>query len=688
MFFRRGAQLLLPPAASNTYGNIWRNDEPVRGEYEMWKKIAMIAAVGLQLFVWRSGAVRAEADVRVQEPDTLRIPPAIALLAKTPFYDSPEDESDGGKPAGWLAPQDSVQVLGGEYKWARGKSWWKIQTWLGEKWISPDPWTVDIQAPPKLTLFADTPLYASQNDKQEPSAELAPQEVEVVGAEKQWFYSNDPNERKWIKIRTTWIGDQWVHLPVNRIGYVKPVDYYMYYSGYSMWSGATDRPVYAVPLLNQFAGSTTRIAATIGAGTAHITGEFVTVYDTNYQVETVNGPAYIFERGTPVDKVDEAVKLPTRTALFSVPWDGTKVIAILQPQTVKAFERMHETNTYHVHTEFGDGWINMYDAEPVDPTPANGLSIDLNGNTPLYILPSDSLPMNGASISGKTVRPVAYWQEKGGYIWYKMQTNDGIAWFHIDPNVDRIHLNDGEPLAQIVYQTTLIGTVTVDGGKLNVYGEPVGWMNGDTPYIGVRYLQGLFRYTPERADDDSSLLLRNDSGYSLRIAPGSREAVTYWNGKEVGRVQLREAPQQADDALYLSGGDVETLFGATIDWFKNRSHFYLFADEFAVDPSQPPAAATGMQLRASAYTYNRMMDYYTGQPAVAPVLNVYNRTTARAADGYTTKDNGTLNWRYRWSEQSAIAALQPGRNELTASVTVGARVLWRQNWAVTEAAGE
>jgi hypothetical protein len=111
---------------------------------------------------------------------------------------------------------------------------WKITTWLGPEWISPDPWNVDVPPPKKISLFIDTPVYSTKDDSKAPSVTLPPQKVQVLKAEKQWFYSNNKNEKKWLYIHTAHYGDKWVYLPVERIGYIKPVDYFFYYANQTL----------------------------------------------------------------------------------------------------------------------------------------------------------------------------------------------------------------------------------------------------------------------------------------------------------------------------------------------------------------------------------------------------------------------------------------------------------------------
>ncbi|GFZ75954.1 hypothetical protein GCM10008018_21660 [Paenibacillus marchantiophytorum] len=150
-------------------------------------------------------------------PDGLRIPAEIELLSDTPYYASPPNRSDD-KPEGVFAPQ-MVKVLKTEPSWSVSGTTWQIETMFGPRWIIPKPWDIDIAPPESVTLLEETPLYESQSEDGGSVATLSPQAVQVVGAEKQWFYTNDPKSKAWIQIHTTWLGDLWAHIPINRIGF-------------------------------------------------------------------------------------------------------------------------------------------------------------------------------------------------------------------------------------------------------------------------------------------------------------------------------------------------------------------------------------------------------------------------------------------------------------------------------------
>jgi hypothetical protein len=643
----------------------------------MWKRALILLSASMLIFAFHPAVSHAQPltlTIQLQAPDTLRIPSTIALLESTPFYDSPSFDDDNS--VGVIAPQDGIKVLGGEFTWSRGSSWWKIQTWLGEKWIHPNAWDVDIPPPPRLSLFDETPIYASKNDKLQPSAVLSPQEVQVVDAEKQWFYSNDPNEKKWIKIHTSWLGDQWVHLPVNQIGYVNPVDYYFYY-GYQY--------VMDLPVFNggAYYGGNRFVSAQLQSQTVHVTGEFVTVYDKNYQVEMPNGTKFVFEKGMLIEKISEEVALKTNTPLFSLPFGGlTSIITTLKPQTVKAFEKIKDSTMYHVRTELGEGWVSSYYAEPENPTPTQA-TIELKGDTQLSILPRSGFQINGAKLTNQTVKPTVSWKDEENNLWYQLQTKDGNAWFTIDPKVDQIHMPDDDSLFQLHYQQSLEATIKVFDQRLFYYGIDVGYMKEGQPYLSTSYLAQQFNYSVVMDDKLGTMTFSQENGYSFHVKLAKAEAVTFWKGKEQEKMKLTVAPEQIGGVAYLSGKDASTLLGANIDWFKNKEYFYLFTDVYGLDEAKQVPQTKDNKLTISAYMYDRIVGIYDAQPSLLPKLSVYNSSGKESeAKAPTITDKGTITPNYKLFVQSQSTPLQAGDNAVTAAIKLGSRIIWQQDYTV------
>jgi hypothetical protein len=127
----------------------------------------------------------------------------ISLTEKTPLYAKPDVKS---KSWASLNPQDVkvVQVREDD------PSWIQIHTsWLGDMWIQTDYSKLGIIRPLDLDLklAAVTPLYNHPNIGTASGAKLSPQPVHAIAE----FFS--PFGFYAIKIKTSWLGDQWIINP-------------------------------------------------------------------------------------------------------------------------------------------------------------------------------------------------------------------------------------------------------------------------------------------------------------------------------------------------------------------------------------------------------------------------------------------------------------------------------------------
>ncbi|TBL72432.1 YcdB/YcdC domain-containing protein [Paenibacillus thalictri] len=149
------------------------------------------------------------AKVLMQRPETPEIPQAIRITKELPFYSSPDETQ---KPDGTISAQQ-VQVIRADTKWYNeGKHWYQVSTWLGDKWIHAETGKTAVpRLPVYLTLHTNTPIYAAPDSSLQPSAELTPQDVIVADAGADWYkILADPGEKRWVQIRTFWLGDQWI----------------------------------------------------------------------------------------------------------------------------------------------------------------------------------------------------------------------------------------------------------------------------------------------------------------------------------------------------------------------------------------------------------------------------------------------------------------------------------------------
>ena len=112
----------------------------------------------------------------------------------TKLYDKPHEHYYIGAS---ISPQDVIAVerIGG---------WYKIKTWLGEKYIKPHHYMIDVKDSSYLhTLKERSKLYKLPSNDMYTGGQLAPQTVQV---KKEY---TDGYGIKWLNIKT-WNGDRWV----------------------------------------------------------------------------------------------------------------------------------------------------------------------------------------------------------------------------------------------------------------------------------------------------------------------------------------------------------------------------------------------------------------------------------------------------------------------------------------------
>lgn len=639
----------------------------------MLKKWIQLAIIVILLWI----PVRtAQAYVHNIPPDTLRVPAVISLLNEAPFYNSPDDLANH-QAEGIIAPQEGIQVLSGELTWATGGSWWQINTWLGPKWILVKSWDIDVAPPERLNLYEDTPIYASKDDSLEPSAILSPQEVHVTGAEKKWFLPDDKTGKSWVRIQTSWLGDQWVHLPVKRIGYIKPVDYYFYYN-YQM---LLNDPNYTGP----YASMAGPMFDSLQNQTVHVTGEFVSVYDKTYQIETEKGPKIALERGNLVERTTEKITLNSDTPFYTIPGTATSFMRILHPQTLTAFEKFVGSTMYHVHTDLGDGWVNLEDSEPTDMTKTD-VTIQLNGKHQLFRFPKQAFHISGANLEQMSVKPVAYWKDPDGFLWYQLRRNDDVMWFMLNPETDEITDSSALLTSQLTFRDTALDTVNVNDNVLTVAGKEIGYLKNGGPYLSLAYLASRFQFTiTDRKEGSSSdALFQDPVGYSFRLTPGSPDAATLWKGQEVERITLHEAPMKERGDIWIDAQDAEALFGISVDWFRSGKSFYLFRDEFEVHLPQIQVAHTDVPLKITNFLFHRLVGTYDAKPVAFPQLEIKNSSLAEQKVFVNKAVSlGKLDYKTELMQELVTIPMQARVNHLTMEVKVGHRILAHEQQDLT-----
>ncbi|KRF21777.1 hypothetical protein [Paenibacillus sp. Soil787] len=594
-------------------------------------------------------------------PESGRVPAVVRLLSSIPFYDKYEDS--GGPPKGYLAPQE-VQIVKAGMPWSEAHNWWKVRTWVGDKWINVPSNAVDVAPPKQVSLLDNTLMYANPNTNTPSTGTLAPQDVGVVAATKRWFAADsfDNSSMTWLQIHTTWLGDQWIRIPLNRIGTLLSIEPEKAY------------------FMNE-----TSITNSVG----EITAEFVSPFNsTAYRVETENGVQWVFSRGAKIEASNEILKLDTRTTLFKQPNSYGEEAAILLPQSVDVFERIDNNpygnapgEWYHAHTSAGDGWVNKQFADPIDAKPTD-VAIQLNSNAQLMSYPTSGTWYKFAQAAPQILHPICYWDDASGNRWYQIDSYVGLVWLKLNPYTDRIVGQGPDPAVEMSFFTLYYNSAKIDGDELKVQDRRVGFMRDNAWYVSIPFLSEGFRYDQS---ESGGLITYQSSrfSYGFRIQSGSQQAITLWNGKEVRQVNLKAAPQiLSDGELYLSEADVRTLFGSLIAKVDTSLTFTLQA--YNVTALAIPTSINSDQMELNVSFRDSIQQIpVDASPELRPKLTLEELgAPPKEAVQTFSKWVAPLQWDMALFQYSAVKSLKVGPNQLRARLEIGGRILWLQDFAV------
>ncbi|MGG0720079.1 SpoIID/LytB domain-containing protein [Robertmurraya massiliosenegalensis] len=114
----------------------------------------------------------------------------ITILDKTNLYSSP---STNQTPSSSVSPQ-MVTVI------EQNGDWFKIKTWIGDKWIKPARYSVAVSK--KMSVVVRTNLYNNPTTSEKVVSTISPQSVNVI--------AEIPNTG-WYQINT-WLGPKWIQV--------------------------------------------------------------------------------------------------------------------------------------------------------------------------------------------------------------------------------------------------------------------------------------------------------------------------------------------------------------------------------------------------------------------------------------------------------------------------------------------
>ncbi|NOV04578.1 stalk domain-containing protein [Paenibacillus planticolens] len=550
-------------------------------------------------------------------PEGLRFPAVIELLADTPYY--AEADTYNAKPEGTFAPQE-VHVLEAQSAWSTGESTWKIDTMFGPRWIRPKPWEIDIAPPERIMLLEETSLYRTKSTKGGAVAALSPQEVEVTDAQKQWFYTNDPGSKAWIRVHTTWLGDLWAHIPVNQIGTVQKVQRKAHY--------------YNLP-------SKSELGAAMGVGQQQdwsnakdgdfpIVAEFTTIYDRAFEVQTDQGTSWTRDKGVAILPADETLKIVRETPLFPTVFGGLpKESAVLKDETVTVFEKIveplwsgrgpyeiwHNSTWYHVRTSKGTGWINKLVGEPESAVPVHW-KVAIKDQKELQHYPE--VPFNDTTLllRNQTVEVTEAWnQPNSGVMWLRVNVDNRSGWISYWSNtLDKVEDQDTPTVAYIAKAgTNGVGIAPAAKDGLQLYtGERIGYTEKGKSYLDAAQLAQKLQYEVSYLrDKDTVMLTKGD--YSIELQVGQSHAQVHWQGGKGEGFQLSEPAQYKGDLFYLNLKDVIALFGLTQVYAGNE--YTLFEKYYNVTWNDVPMQVNKgrLEMQAFAEDWTSREDYEAGQ---------------------------------------------------------------------------
>lgn len=653
----------------------------------MWKKAISLGllGLGLQLSLWASlGNAYEYADTPTAAADGIHIPQKLTLLEDIPYYVIPNALLN--KAEGSFSPQ-TVDVIEAEVNWATSPNWWKIHTAIGDRWIKTAPWQIEAPPPPTISLMAETPIYAKPSEKIEPSAALSPQNVTVVDAEKGWFKqeSNDYNPKKWIKIHTTWLGDQWVHLHLDQIGSYQPIDQMAFYSNiYYNLKPHIDNQTYQYDgiLSNQF---------------LHQIGQFHSILGSYYEVGTDGGTKWALADGLHVIPETKTLTRTHPSPLYTYP-SPYEVPMLVLAGDLQVFEKINKEASndsvgewYHVRTDQGEGWFNPTFAEPEDATIETATIQLYSAVTRLYRYPNTDISLENGQLGPQSIHPLAAWTAPNGIRWFQINSFVGQAWIQLEPREDRLVLKDRASDMQMKGDSSYQGAFYKKDGNYTYGTETIGYDMQGQPYFNSAFLASLYPFNLTGPDVEGWWTLTNATGYSFRIKAGELKARTLWKGNIAKIVTLAAPPASSDNdgSPLLSLADIRTLFGITSMVSRDNAEVLLSARQYDVAPFQLPTIANGTHAHLSGLLYETTYSYSNNSSnAISQTLQitVADRDTGEPLN---TTNVAAMKLLYNLNMYTGLydisldQPLKPGINHLSVVFKVGERIILQRDWDVT-----
>lgn len=654
-------------------------------KFKLFAFTLVAAAYGLVSFVSQAAADTLYGGAYA--PEGLRFPAEIELLADTPYY--AEADTYNTNPEGTFAPQ-TVHVLETESAWSIGEATWKIETMFGPRWIRPKPWEIEIAPPKRITLLEETPLYRSQNTRNGAVTALSPQEVEVTDAEKQWFYTNDPSSKAWIKVHTSWLGDLWALIPVKQIGTVHNVQRKAYYSNLPSKSelGA------AMGIGQQQVEWTKPIG-----GDFDILHEFTTIYERAFEVQTDQGTVWTLDKGVTILPADEQLKLVRETPLFAAAFGTfTKENAVLANETVTVFEKIveplwtgrgpysvwHNSTWYHVRSSKGTGWVNKLVGDPESAVPVHW-KVAIKDSKELYRYPD--MPFNDTTLllCNQTMEATEAWSPpNGGSMWLKVHVDNRTGWIpYWNNGQDDVWDEDSQTIAHAANAgLNVFGTVITAQDRLQFFtGEQIGYIEKGQSYLSLNQLAKRLHYEISTVTGkDEVTLTRGDYAFDLQANLSS--AVVHWKAGKGRTVSLVNPVVLSEDGWYLNLKDALALFGLT-QGFAEKD-YSLVESNYAVKEVDTEVTVKNGRLELQAFVDDWISsgDYDAGR--VPPLQLAIIEDGEDSSAEHASEISGIVN---QPDPSSAVTLfslktsrpLAVGTRQVDVVLRIGERIIWSKS---------
>lgn len=322
--------------------------------------------------------------------------------------------------------------------------------------------------PRTITLLTETKLYNSPNEKDESKASISPQNVTVITAEENWL-NHYGNQKVWLKLGKTWLGEKWIYIPYTQIGVVIPKDDTAFVTGPIALANTPFRTDYTgVTLPSQNVHVTAWFERPRGAGLRA------------YLLETDTGEKwfspydeYVIE---PIEKIDQSLTFKTSGHIYQLPFPNSSS-EYFEPQVFHAFEKYKDF--YHVETTDGEKfWVNRTFSEP-EQTESVNLTLQLTDGTFLFEYPNEQTKMKG-TLAPQNVTAIAKYIDSWGNSWFKIKTYAGESWIH-NGEIDPKGIKDDEGYVHVLVENvTQNNNIVMITGRVKLVKE-----------IGIRFDESL-----------------------------------------------------------------------------------------------------------------------------------------------------------------------------------------------------